>query len=155
MTLDVWRRMIRALTMALAALATLHAHAHAQSPPLAGDARITLMFDQAIARARAHAERVAAARVALDDGEARVGLAGRRITSNPSVEAVFGGAANPASASGVAGATGASGSTTAASEITLTQMFDIGARRTSRIGEAEASIAADRWTCSVTFARWK
>ena len=151
MTLHVWLGTTRALMLTCLTVAVLHGRAHAQSPP--GGAQrtapgngITLTFDQAVARARAHAERVAAARVALDDGEARVGLAGRRITSNPNVEAVFGGAANPASASstGGAGASGASGSTTAASEITVTQMFDIGARRTSRIGEAEASIAADR-----------
>jgi outer membrane protein, heavy metal efflux system len=135
--------------------------------PAQGDgARITLTLDQAIARARAHAERVAAARVALDDGDARVGLAGRRITSNPSVEAVFGGAANPASGSvgspgspgalGSPGVPGASafGSTTSATEITVTQMFDIGARRTSRIGEAQASIAADRARASDMTRAW-
>jgi outer membrane protein, heavy metal efflux system len=154
MTLDVWLGTTRALTLTCSILAALHGHAHAQSPPAPAGGRngqtgqtgqrggsgITLTLDQAIARARVHAERVAAARVALDDGEARVDFAGRRITSNPSVEAVFGGAANPASSSD----TGASGNTTAATEITVTQMFDIGARRTSRIGEAQASIAADR-----------
>jgi cobalt-zinc-cadmium efflux system outer membrane protein len=124
-------------------------------------ARITLTLDQAIARARAHAERVAATRVALDDGEARAGLAGRRITSNPSVEALFGGAANPASSGSVGspgspspGVPGASGNTTTATEITVTQMFDIGARRTSRIGEAQASIAADRARASDITRAW-
>jgi outer membrane protein, heavy metal efflux system len=155
MTLRVWLGISRALMLTCLTFVALHGHALGQSPPTSAQdsgARITLTFDQAIARTRAHAERVAAARVALNDGEARVGLAGRRITSNPSVEAVFGGSANPSSAGTLAlpgspgspGLPGASGNTTAATEITVTQMFDIGARRTSRIGEAEASIVADR-----------
>jgi outer membrane protein, heavy metal efflux system len=157
MTFHVWLGTTRALALTCLTLAILHGHARAQGPPGQGGDRgagteigPTLTFDQAIARARAHAERIAAARVALDDGEARAALAGRRITSNPSVEAVFGGAANPpgtaGSGSGSPGTPAASGSgtTTAATEITVTQMFDIGSRRTSRIGEAQAGIAADR-----------
>jgi cobalt-zinc-cadmium efflux system outer membrane protein len=168
MTLDVWLETTRALTLTCLTLAAFHGHAHAQSPPAGGQSgqssqgggpAITLTLEQAIARARLHAERIAASRVALDDGEARVSLAGRRITSNPNVEAVFGGAANPASAgssgsNGGSGVPGASGSTTAATEITVTQMFDIGARRTSRVGEAEASIASDRARASDITRTW-
>jgi cobalt-zinc-cadmium efflux system outer membrane protein len=165
MTLRVWLGTSRALMLTCLTFAALHGHAFAQSPQISGQAsapRITLTLDQAIARARVHAERVAAARVALDDGEARVALAGRRITSNPNVEAVFGGSANPSGAGtpgqpwspGAPGLPGASGSTTAASEVTVTQMFDVGARRTSRIGEAQASIAADRARASDMTRAW-
>lgn len=117
-----------------------------------------LTFEQALARAREQAARIVAAQVPLAEADTRVALASRRLTTNPGVEALFGGAtaAGTGGSGGGGGGTGAGGGgaggvgmgggtgATVGAEVTLTQMIDVGARRTARIAQAQTGVALDR-----------